>query len=169
MHPRLAAQPALFSLMPNPTASLDRRLMRHPDVYRRVVIPAAMKWEIRDTLDQANINEPVLHGGLDGLSRWLARGITGPTETSQLRLERRRDCSISTLIIPARLRSKRRWVPFRTPPAPSSTRAWLGLGSATQFPSVPSNGFRPCAMSGDRSGHPSVVRRHAPLHPPAGE
>ena len=81
--------------MPNPTASLDRRLMRHPDVYRRVVIPAAMKWEIRDTLDQANINEPVLHGGLDGLSRWLARGITGPTETSQLRLERRRDCSIS--------------------------------------------------------------------------
>ena len=54
--------------------------MRHPDVYRRVVIPAAMKWEIRDTLDQANINEPVLHGGLDGLSRWLARGITGPTE-----------------------------------------------------------------------------------------
>lgn len=59
--------------MPNPTASLDRRLMRHPDVYRRVVIPAAMKWEIREKLDQANINQRVLHGGLDGLSRWLAR------------------------------------------------------------------------------------------------
>ena len=55
--------------MPNPTASLNRWLMRHPDVYRRMVIPAAMKWNIRDTLDQANINERVLHGGLDGLSR----------------------------------------------------------------------------------------------------
>jgi hypothetical protein len=30
--------------MLNPTDCLDRWLMRHPDVYRRVVIPAAMKW-----------------------------------------------------------------------------------------------------------------------------
>jgi hypothetical protein len=73
VHPRLAAQHALFSLMPNPTARLDRWLVKHPDVYRRVVIPAALKWEIRDKLDQANIHERVLHGGLDGLSRWLAR------------------------------------------------------------------------------------------------
>jgi hypothetical protein len=73
VHPRLAAQHALFSLMPNSTACLDRWLMEHPDVYRRVVIPAALKWEIRDKLDQANINERVLHGGLDGLSDWLAR------------------------------------------------------------------------------------------------
>jgi hypothetical protein len=42
-------------------------------VYRQIVIPAALKWEIRDKLDQANIHERVLHGGLDGLSRWLAR------------------------------------------------------------------------------------------------
>jgi hypothetical protein len=73
VHSRLAAQHALFSLMPNPTARLDRWLLRHPTVYRRVVVPAEMKWEIRDKLDQANINERVLHGGLDGLSRWLAR------------------------------------------------------------------------------------------------
>jgi hypothetical protein len=73
VHPRLAAQHALFSLMPNPTARLDRWLMQHPSVYRRVLVPAALKWEIRDKLDQANINERVLHGGLDGLSRWLAR------------------------------------------------------------------------------------------------
>lgn len=73
VHPRLAAQHALFSLMPHPTARLDRWLLRHPDVCRRVVIPAALKWEIRDKLDQANINERVLHGGLDGLARWLGR------------------------------------------------------------------------------------------------
>jgi len=73
IHQRLAAQHALFSLMPGPTARLDHWLAGRPDVYRRVSVPAAAKWEIRDKLDQANINERVLHGGLDGLSRWLAR------------------------------------------------------------------------------------------------
>jgi hypothetical protein len=73
IHQRLAAQHALFSLMPSPTARLDRWLAGRPDVYRRIPVPAAAKWEIRDKLDQANINERVLHGGLDGLARWLAR------------------------------------------------------------------------------------------------
>ena len=38
-----------------------------------MVIPAALKWEIRDKLDQGNINERVLFPGLEGLSRWLKR------------------------------------------------------------------------------------------------
>ena len=48
-------------------------LREHPALVRRIVIPAEAKWEIRDKLDQANINERVLFPGLDGLSRWLAR------------------------------------------------------------------------------------------------
>jgi hypothetical protein len=40
---------------------------------KRVVIPASIKWEIRDKLDQANVNERVLYPGLDGLCRWLRR------------------------------------------------------------------------------------------------
>jgi hypothetical protein len=79
VHQRLAAQHALFSLMPSATARLDHWLARHPDVYRRIPVPAAAKWEIRDKLDQANINERVLQGGLDGLSRWLARYYRPPT------------------------------------------------------------------------------------------
>src|SRR5688572_15433289 len=82
VHPRLAAQHALFSLMPSPTACLDQWLAGHRHVYRRVTIPAASKWEIRDKLDQANINERVLHGGLDGLSRWLTRYYR-PTRASR--------------------------------------------------------------------------------------
>src|SRR5688572_22573860 len=35
-------------------------------------------------------------------------------------------------------------------------------------PSAPSSGFPPCAMSADRSGHPSVVLRHALLLHPSG-
>ena len=70
---RILNQLALFSLMSSPNATLDEWLRDHPDVCRQVIIPAWLKWEIRDKLDQANVNERVLFPGLDGLSRWLAR------------------------------------------------------------------------------------------------
>ena len=73
---RILNQLALFSLMSSPTARLDSWLEHHPKLFRKVRIPAAMKWEIRDKLDQANINERVLFPGLDGLSRWLERYYT---------------------------------------------------------------------------------------------
>jgi hypothetical protein len=70
---RILNQHALFSLMSSPTATLDEWVEAHPALCRRITIPAALKWEIRDKLDQANVNERVLFPGLDGLSRWLAR------------------------------------------------------------------------------------------------
>jgi len=73
LDPRIVNQFALFSLMSNPSATLDGWLASHPELVRRIVIPASLKWEIRDNLDQANINERVLFPGLDGLSRWLTR------------------------------------------------------------------------------------------------
>jgi FRG domain len=73
LDPRIVNQFALFSLMSSPTASLDDWLAAHPTLATRVVVPAALKWEVRDKLDQANINERVLFPGLDGLSRWLTR------------------------------------------------------------------------------------------------
>jgi hypothetical protein len=73
LDPRIVNQFALFSLMSSPRATLDDWLASHAAVARRVVIPAGLKWEIRDKLDQANVNERVLFPGLDGLSRWLTR------------------------------------------------------------------------------------------------
>lgn len=70
---RILNQLALFSLMSSPSATLDEWVKDHPELCRRVTVPAALKWEIRDKLDQANVNERVLFPGLDGLSRWLAR------------------------------------------------------------------------------------------------
>ena len=66
-------QYALFSLGSSPSLSPDEWLGQHPELARRVVVPAELKWEIRDKLDQANISERVLFPGLDGLSRWVAR------------------------------------------------------------------------------------------------
>lgn len=73
---RIVNQFALFSLVSDPNVRLDEWLARHPAVWRKIIIPAQLKWEIRDKLDQANITERVLYPGLDGLSRWLARYYT---------------------------------------------------------------------------------------------
>jgi hypothetical protein len=70
---RIVNQYALFSLMSRADASLDDWLERHPALWRKLVIPSALKPEVRDKLDQANITERVLFPGLDGLSRWLTR------------------------------------------------------------------------------------------------
>jgi hypothetical protein len=85
---RILNQFALFSLMSDPLATLDEWVQQHPDLCRRVIVPAALKWEIRDKLDQANVNERVLFPGLDGLSRWLTRYYT-PTRIPVDRRPRR--------------------------------------------------------------------------------
>jgi hypothetical protein len=73
---RIVNQFALFSLMSSATAQFEDWLIDHPDLTVRYVIPANLKWEIRDKLDQANITERVLFPGLDGLSRLLKRYYT---------------------------------------------------------------------------------------------
>jgi hypothetical protein len=73
---RIVNQFALFSLLSTADACLESWLSARPDVCRRVRIPAGLKWEIRDRLDQANITERVLYPGLDGLTRWLTRYYT---------------------------------------------------------------------------------------------
>ena len=54
-------------------AVFEEWLNQHHIAFKKVIIPAALKWEVRDKLDQANITERVLFPGLDGLSTWLKR------------------------------------------------------------------------------------------------
>lgn len=87
---RIINQVALFSILSSPKenrneapellsmeATLDEMEKRDggdgPALYKKIIIPAELKWEIRDKMDQANITERVLFPGLDGLSRWLLR------------------------------------------------------------------------------------------------
>lgn len=87
---RIVNQVALFSILSSPSSeaagdaripSLDAALeemeqQRGPDavpLYKKIIIPAELKWEVRDKMDQANITERVLFPGLDGLSKWLRR------------------------------------------------------------------------------------------------
>ena len=70
---RIVNQFALFSVMPNVRRNVDTWLDNYPGLCRRLIIPAELKWECRDKLDQCNISERVLFPGLDGLSSWLKR------------------------------------------------------------------------------------------------
>jgi hypothetical protein len=77
LDPRIVNQFGLFSLLNRPDVLLHEWLeeacTRSPRLARKLVIPAKLKWELRDKLDQMNITERVLMPGLDGLSAWLKR------------------------------------------------------------------------------------------------
>src|SRR5690606_20435922 len=70
---RIVQQHALFSMMSDVKTELTGWLQQHPELYFRIIIPAELKLEVRDKLDQANITERVLFPGLTGLSSWLKR------------------------------------------------------------------------------------------------
>ncbi len=78
---RIVNQFALFSIMSTPRDQMDDWLAEKVELceddafplYRKIVIPHALKWEIRDKLDNANITERMLFPGLEGLSAWLKR------------------------------------------------------------------------------------------------
>ncbi len=74
MDDRIVNQFALHSVASNPCSLLNELLReRFPEYYKRVIVPKELKWEIRDKLDQANINERVIFPGLEGLCSWLTR------------------------------------------------------------------------------------------------
>lgn len=70
---RIVNQYAVFSMMSDPNIKLSDWVMEHEVRSFKIIIPSHLKWEIRDKLDQSNINERVLFPGLDGLATWLKR------------------------------------------------------------------------------------------------
>ena len=70
---RIVNQYAVFSMMADPDKTIDKWLVKREVKHFQILIPAKLKWEIRDKLDQSNINERVLFPGLDGLAIWLKR------------------------------------------------------------------------------------------------
>lgn len=73
---RIINQYAMFTVMTNPDVRLDEWLHNHPYLYKKIIIPADLKLEIRDKLDQANVNERIIYPGLQGISAWLKRYYT---------------------------------------------------------------------------------------------
>jgi hypothetical protein len=70
---RIVNQYALFSVLSQSRSTFDYWLSENKDLWWKLIVPATLKWEIRDKLDQANITERVLFPGLAGVSAWLKR------------------------------------------------------------------------------------------------
>lgn len=70
---RIVNQSSVLSAMSDAARQLDQWLDDHPDLWWAWRIPAGVKAEARERLDQANITEKVLFPGLDGLAAWLRR------------------------------------------------------------------------------------------------
>jgi hypothetical protein len=73
---RIINQYALFSFTIVPDTNMTSWLYNHPSVFKKIIVPSSLKWEIRDKLDQANITERIIYPGLDGISKWLTRWYT---------------------------------------------------------------------------------------------
>jgi hypothetical protein len=70
---RIINQYALLSTTRNPRTVTSAWLRERPELYHKIIVPARLKWEFRDRLDQLNITERILYPGLDGLCKWLTR------------------------------------------------------------------------------------------------
>jgi FRG domain len=70
---RIINQAAVLSAMSDPSFQLEDWLEAHPDLWQAWRVPADVKAEVRERLDQANLNERMLLPGLDGLAAWLRR------------------------------------------------------------------------------------------------
>lgn len=72
---RIVNQGAVLSMMPGPDFDLKTYILRpeNKDLVKRIIIPAGIKWELRDKLDQDNVSERMLFPGLDGTARFLTR------------------------------------------------------------------------------------------------
>jgi hypothetical protein len=77
---------AVFSFMLDPDTDKFDWLNQHPTLYKRIIIPKELKWEIRDKLDQANISERIMYPGLDGISKCLARWYSEKDESKRWKI-----------------------------------------------------------------------------------
>ncbi|MCK1388689.1 FRG domain-containing protein [Bradyrhizobium sp. 21] len=88
---RIVNQAAILSMMPGAGLDMKAFLEKYDHLYERIIIPAALKWELRDKLDQDNVTERMLFPGLDGTSRWLKRyysvGPKGPDARVSVNVE----------------------------------------------------------------------------------
>ena len=70
---RIANQAAILSIIADPTCHMQDWLGAHDGTCRAWRIPAELKTDVRERLDQAHVTERVLMPGLDGLAAWLRR------------------------------------------------------------------------------------------------
>ncbi len=70
---RIINQYSFFTVIPSGIGNISEFLQESPVETIKYVINKSLRWQLRDILDQFNVNERIIYPGLDGLSRWIAR------------------------------------------------------------------------------------------------
>lgn len=70
---RIINQYSFFSIIPNGMTDIEGFLSGCTQNTVKYIIKKEIRWDVRDLLDQLNINERILYPGLDGLSKSIAR------------------------------------------------------------------------------------------------
>ena len=70
---RIISQYSYFSIIPKGMDDIEQFLDHNTVDTVKYVIDKSIRWNVRDMLDQMNLNERTVYPGLDGLSAWLKR------------------------------------------------------------------------------------------------
>jgi len=70
---RIVNQYSFFSIVPSGITDMEKFLDTRTEKTIRYVISRSIRWDVRDLLDQYNVNERIIYPGLDGLTKLLAR------------------------------------------------------------------------------------------------
>ena len=70
---RIVNQYSFFSILPQGITNLESYLNENTDHTVKYIIDKSLRWDLRDILDQLNMNERMIYPGKDGIAKWLAR------------------------------------------------------------------------------------------------
>ena len=70
---RIVNQYSFFTILPKGIADLEKFLDENTENTVKYIIQRDLRWDLRDILDQLNINDRIIYPGKDGIAKWLAR------------------------------------------------------------------------------------------------
>lgn len=70
---RIINQYSYFSIVPSGIEDIEEFLENKTSNSVKYIIDKNIRWEIRDLLDQMNMNERIFYPGLEGISAWIKR------------------------------------------------------------------------------------------------
>ena len=68
---RIVNQYSFFSVIPNGITDIEGLLAKVRVESVRYIIRKEIRWDVRDMLDQFNVNDRIIYPGLDGICKWL--------------------------------------------------------------------------------------------------
>ena len=70
---RIVNQYSFFTVIPTGITDLESYLNANTERTVKYVIDKRLRWDLRDILDQLNMNERMIYPGKEGIAKWLAR------------------------------------------------------------------------------------------------